>query len=55
MGWQGQHHRDLDDERQWRELPLRQRYDWWGVAVFVVGVVAVVVLIVNRIAGNFMR
>ena len=55
MGWQGQHHRDIDEERRWRELPLRRRYNWWSVAIFVVGVVVVVLLIVNRIVGNFMR
>jgi hypothetical protein len=53
MGWRGQHNRDLDEERQWRELPLRQRYDWWGVAIFVVGVLVVVVLIVRRVVGIF--
>lgn len=28
MGWRGQHNRDLEEERRWRELPLQERYDW---------------------------
>jgi hypothetical protein len=36
MGWRGQDNRDRDEEREWRKLPLRERYDWPSMALFVV-------------------
>lgn len=33
MGWRGQHNRDLEEERRWRELPLQERYDWTKIAM----------------------
>jgi hypothetical protein len=36
MGWRGQDNRDRDEEREWRKLPLRERYDWPSPAVFVI-------------------
>ncbi len=36
MGWRGQDNRDRDAEREWRKLPLRERYDWPSMALFVI-------------------
>ncbi|MGZ9115424.1 MAG: hypothetical protein ACXW3V_00630 [Methylocystis sp.] len=36
MGWRGQDNRDRDEEREWRKLPLRERYDWPSLALFVI-------------------
>jgi hypothetical protein len=36
MGWRGQYNRDCDEEREWRKLPLRERYDWPSIAFFVI-------------------
>lgn len=33
MGWRGQANRDDDAERQWRMLPLRDRYDWRAISM----------------------
>ena len=41
MGWRGQDNRDLEEERRWRELPLRDRYDWPGIAMVVVGLATI--------------
>jgi hypothetical protein len=35
MGWRGQHNRDCDEEREWRERHPR-RYDWLGIILFIV-------------------
>lgn len=35
MGWRGQHNRDQDEAREWRKRPLRERYDWVSIAIFV--------------------
>ncbi|WP_281931513.1 hypothetical protein [Methylocystis iwaonis] len=36
MGWQGQHNRDEAEDAEWRKLPLRKRYDWPSIALFVI-------------------
>jgi hypothetical protein len=36
MGWRGQDNRDRDEEREWRKLQLRERYDWPSLALFVI-------------------
>lgn len=35
MGWRGQDNRDRDEAREWRKRPLRERYDWVSIAIFV--------------------
>jgi hypothetical protein len=40
MGWRGQDNRDREAEREWRKLPLRERYDWPSLALFVVFLIA---------------
>ena len=35
MGWRGQHNRDEVEAREWRERPLRERYDWVSITIFV--------------------
>ncbi len=35
MGWRGQDNRDQDQAREWHKRPLRERYDWVSIAIFV--------------------
>ncbi len=35
MGWRGQHNRDENEAREWRKRPLRERYDWVSIAIFI--------------------
>ena len=44
MGWRGQANRDEDAERQWRALPLRERYRWTGLCVTLAAVAAILAL-----------
>ena len=48
MGYRGQQNRDDDEREEWRRLPLRERYDWrgmaWTVALCVVAVSAIALL-----------
>lgn len=48
MGWQGQNNRDEADEAEWRKLPLRQRYDWPSVALFVIILAAFIYALSKR-------
>jgi hypothetical protein len=32
MGWRGQQNREDDERAEWAKLPLRERYDWLGLA-----------------------
>ena len=41
MGWRGQDNRDLEEERRWRALPLRERYDWPGIVMVAAALTAV--------------
>ena len=41
MGWRGQANRDEDAERQWRALPLRERYRWTESGVTLAAVAAI--------------
>lgn len=36
MGWQGQHNREETEDAERRKLPLRERYDWPSIALFVI-------------------
>lgn len=36
MGWRAQQNREDDDEREWRKLPLSERYDWPSIVLFAV-------------------
>ena len=33
FGWRGQHNREDDEREEWTKLPLRERYDWRGLAL----------------------
>jgi len=33
MGWRGQQNREDDARAEWAKLPLRERYDWRGMAL----------------------
>lgn len=35
MGWRAQQSREDDEDRKWRSLPLRERYDWGAIATLV--------------------
>ena len=35
MGWRGQDNRDEDEAREWRKRPLRERYEWTSITIFV--------------------
>ena len=41
MGWRGQANRDEDADRQWRALPLRERYRWRELGVTFAAVAAI--------------
>jgi len=45
MGWRGQANRDDDAERQWRALPLRERYDWMAIGMTLAGLAAIGALV----------
>jgi hypothetical protein len=40
MGWRASDAYESDAEIRWRAMPWRKRYNWRGVAVFVLIVVA---------------
>jgi hypothetical protein len=44
MGWRGQANRDEDAERQWRALPLRERYRWTELGVTLAAAAAILAL-----------
>jgi len=33
VGWRGQQNREDDARAEWAKLPLRERYDWRGLAL----------------------
>ena len=45
MGWRGQHNRDEDARQEWAKLPLRERYDWPGIALTLAIVVAILLAV----------
>ena len=47
MGWRGQDNRDRDEEKRWGELPVRERYDWPGIALTVL-IIAITVAFLFR-------
>lgn len=48
MGWRGQDNRDRDDEREWRERHPQRHYDWFGVILFIVMLVAFIFALHSR-------
>jgi hypothetical protein len=53
MGWRGQHNRDEDAREEWKRLPLRERYDWRGIALTVALIGAALVARVIAFDGEF--
>jgi hypothetical protein len=51
MGYRGQQNRDDDARAEWAKLPLRDRYDWRGVAL-TVAILAAVLGVVLCIRGR---
>lgn len=51
MGYRGQQNRDDDARAEWARLPLRERYDWHGIALTVVLVAAIVAALLALEAG----
>ena len=45
MGWRGQHNREQDAREEWAKLPLRERYDWGGIALTLATLVVVVLAV----------
>ncbi len=45
MGCRGQYNRDRAAGEEWAKLPLRERYDWHGIAVTLATVVAIVLAV----------
>ena len=41
MGWRGKHNREQDAREEWAKLPLRERYDWGGIALTLATLVVV--------------
>ena len=45
MGYRGQQNRDDYARAEWARLPLRERYDWRGMALTVAMIAAIVALL----------
>lgn len=48
MGWRGQHNRDCDEEREWREGHPRRRYDCFSIILFIVMLAAFIFALRSR-------
>jgi hypothetical protein len=51
MGWRGQQNREDDARAEWAKLPLRERYDWRGIALTVALTIGALSLL--WLAGGF--